>query len=93
MDISSNCKIDDDKFEVTVIRCIREWAYMLFTMLLKKTLDTISHSLVQFQADRLELEFDGDTFCQVDGEKYDSLAKGKKKMLLHVASACEIIVP
>ncbi len=93
MDISSNCKIDDDKFEVTVIRCIREWAYILFTMLLKKPLDTISHSLVQFQADRLEFEFDGDIFCQVDGEKYDSFTKGTKKMLVNVVSNCEIIVP
>ncbi|MCP4268558.1 MAG: hypothetical protein GY777_23765 [Candidatus Brocadiaceae bacterium] len=93
VDISSNCKIDDGKFEVTVIRGIREWMYMLFAMLLKKPLNTISHSLVQFQTDRLELEFTGDTFCQVDGEKYDSLTKGKKKMSVRVASSCKIIVP
>jgi diacylglycerol kinase family enzyme len=93
VDISSNCKIDDGKFEVTVIRGIREWVYMLFAMLLKKPLNTISHSLVQFQTDRLELEFIGDTFCQVDGEKYDSFAKCKKKMSVRVASSCEIIVP
>ncbi len=62
-------------------------------LLLKKPLNTMSHSLIQFQTDRLELEFTGDTFCQVDGEKHDSFTKGKKKMSVHVASACEIIVP
>ena len=92
VDISSNCRVDDGKFEVTVIRGIREWLHMLFAMLLRKPLDTISHSLMQFQTDRLELEFTGDTYCQVDGEKNDSFAKGKKKILVHVASSCEIIV-
>jgi diacylglycerol kinase family enzyme len=92
VDISSNYKIDDGRFEVTVIRGIREWVYMLFAMLLKKPLNTISHSLMQFQTDRLELEFTGDTFCQVDGEKYDNFTKGKKKMSVHVISTCEIIV-
>ncbi len=93
VDISSNCKIDDGKFEVTVIRGIKEWMYMLFALLLKKPLNTMSHSLIQFQTDRLGLEFTGDTFCQVDGEKYDSFTKGKRKMSVHVASSCEIIVP
>ena len=68
MDISSNCRIDDDKFEVTVVRGILEWLHVFVAMLLKKPLDTISHSLMQFQTDKLELEFGGDTFCQVDGE-------------------------
>ncbi len=92
VDMSSTCGIDDGKFEVTVIRGIREWLYMFFAMLLKKPLDTMSNSLTQFQTDRLELEFAGDTFCQIDGEKYDSIAKGKKKMLVNVVSSCEIIV-
>ena len=93
VELSSSCRMDDGKFEVTVIRGIREWVYMLFAMLLKKPLNTISHSLIQFQTDRLELEFAGDTFCQVDGEKYDSFAKDKKKISVRVASSCEIIVP
>ncbi len=93
VDMSSNCRIDDGKFEVTVIHSIREWLHMFFAMLLKKPLDTIYNSPMQFQTDRLELEFIGDTFCQVDGEKYDSFTKGKKKMSVHVESSCEIIVP
>ncbi len=93
VDISSNCRINDGKFEVTVIRSIREWLQMFFAMLLKKPLDTISYSLTQFQTDRLELEYIGDTFCQVDGEKYDNFTKGKKKMLIHAVSSIEIIVP
>ncbi len=93
VDISSNCRIGDGKFEVTVIRGIRERMYMLFAMLFNKPFDTISQSLVQLQTDRLELEFTGDTFCQVDGEKYDSFSKGGRKMLVHVVSSCEIIVP
>lgn len=93
VNMSSNCRIDDGKYEVTVIRGIREWIYMLFAMLLKKPLDTILNSLLQFQTDRLELEFTGNTFYQVDGEKYDSISEDKNKILIHVVSSCEIIVP
>ncbi len=91
--MSSNCRIGDGRFEVTVIRGIREWVHMLFAMLLKKPLNSISQSLIQFQTDALELEFTGNTFCQIDGEKFDSSTKGKKKMLVNIVSSCDIIVP
>ncbi len=93
MVLSSKCRVDDGKFEVTVIRGIWEWIQLFFAMLFKKPLDTITRNLMQFQTDRLELNFTGDTFCQVDGEKYDSFSEGKKKLSVNVVSSCEIVVP
>jgi YegS/Rv2252/BmrU family lipid kinase len=93
MELSSKCRMDDGKFEVTVIRGMWEWTHLFFAMLLKKPLDTITRNLMQFQTDRLELNFTGDIFCQVDGEKYDSFAKGEKRLLVNIVSSCEMIVP
>jgi len=93
VEISSKCKMDDGRFEVTVIRDMLEWIHLFFALLRKKPLDTITRNLIQFQTDRLELNFTGDTFCQVDGEKYDSFAKGEKRLLVNVVSSCEMIVP
>jgi len=93
VEMSSKCRMDDGKFEVTVIRGMWEWIYLFFAMLFKKPLDIITKNLMQFQTDRLELNFTGDTFCQVDGEKYDSLSKGEKTLSVIVVSSCEIVVP
>ncbi len=93
VEISSKCRMDDGKFEVTVIRGMWEWIHLSFAMLLKKPLDTITKNLMQFQTDRLELNFTGETFCQIDGEKYDGLSEDEKKLLVTVVSSCEVIVP
>ncbi len=93
MELSSKCRMDDGKFEVTVIRGMWEWIHLFFALLLKKPLDTITQNLMQFQTDRLELNFTGDTFCQVDGDKYDSFSKGEKKLLVNVVSSFEMIIP
>ncbi len=93
VEISSKCKMDDGRFEVTVIRGILEWIQLFFALLFHKPLDTISQNIMQFQTDRLELNFTGDTFCQIDGEKYDSFAKGEKRLLVNVVASCEMIVP
>ena len=95
VEISSKCRMDDGKFEVTVIRGMWEWIHLLFAQLLKNPLDTITRNLMQFQTDRLELNFTGDTFCQIDGEKCDVFSKDekKKKLLVTVVSFCEVIVP
>ena len=94
VEISSKCRMDDGKFEVTVIRGIWEWIHLSFALLFKKPLDTITKSLMQFQTDSLELDFTGDTFCQIDGEKCDVFSKDeKKKLLVTVVSFCEVIVP
>ena len=93
MKLSSKCRMGDGKFEVTVIRGMWEWIHLFFALLLKKPLDTITQNLMQFQTDRLELNFTGDTFCQVDGDKYDRFSKGEKKLLVTVVSSCEMIVP
>jgi diacylglycerol kinase family enzyme len=93
VELSSSCRMDDGKFEVTVIRGMWEWIHLFFALLLKKPLDTITQNLMQFQTDRLELNFTGDTFCQVDGDKYDSFSKGEKKLLVTIVSSCEMIVP
>ncbi|GJQ59292.1 MAG: hypothetical protein D8M57_05445 [Candidatus Scalindua sp. AMX11] len=89
--LSSKCRMDDGKFEVTVIRGFREWFHMAYALLFKKPLDTISPKLIQFQTDRLVLKFTGETFCQVDGERYDNLAKGKEEISVSVVSSLEII--
>jgi diacylglycerol kinase family enzyme len=93
VEMSSKCRMDDGKFEVTVIRGMWEWIHLFFAMLLKKPLDIITRNLMQFQTDRLELNFTGDTFCQVDGEKYDSFSKDEKKLLVNIVSSYEIIIP
>ena len=93
VEMSSKCRMDDGKFEVTVIRGMWEWIYLFFAMLFKKPLDIMTKNLMQFQTDRLELNFTGDTFCQVDGEKYDSFSGGEKKLSVIVVSSCEIVVP
>ncbi|MBC8553944.1 MAG: hypothetical protein H8D23_30410 [Candidatus Brocadiales bacterium] len=93
VEISSKCRMDDGKFEVTVIRGIRDWVQLFFALLYKKPLDIISLNLIQFQTDRLELKFTGDTFCQIDGEKYHGLDEGEKKLLVNVVSSCDMIVP
>ena len=93
VELSSSCRMDDGKFEVTVIRGMWEWIHLFFALLLKKPLDTITQNLMQFQTDRLELNFTGDTFCQVDGDKYENFSKGEKKLLVTIVSSCEMIVP
>ncbi len=93
VEMSSKCRMDDGKFEVTVIRGMWEWIHLFFALLFKKPLDIITNNLMQFQTDRLELNFTGDAFCQVDGEKYDGFSKGEKKLLITVVSNCEMIVP
>jgi diacylglycerol kinase family enzyme len=93
MELSSKCRMDDGKFEVTVIRSMWEWIHLLFAILCRKPLDTITRNLMQFQTDRLELNFTGDTFCQIDGEKHDRLCIGEKRLLVNVVSYCEVIVP
>ncbi len=93
VEISSKCKMDDGRFEVTVIRGILEWIQIFFALLFNKPLDTISQNIMQFQTDKLELNFTGDTFCQIDGEKYDSFTKGEKKLLIDVVASYEMIVP
>jgi len=93
VEISSKCRIDDGKFEVTVIQGMWEWIYLFFALLCNKPFDTITRNLMHFQTDRLELNFTGDTFCQIDGDKYDSFAKGEQRLLVNVVSSCEMIVP
>lgn len=93
VELSSTCRMDDGKFEVTVIRGTWEWIHLFFALLFKKPLDTITKNLMQFQTDRLELNFTGDTFCQVDGEKYDNFSQGEKKLFVNVVSSCEMIIP
>jgi YegS/Rv2252/BmrU family lipid kinase len=93
VELSSKCRMDDGKFEVTVIRGTWEWIHLFFALLFKKPLDTITRNIVQFQTDKLELNFTGDSFYQVDGEKYDGFSKREKMVFVHVESSCEVIVP
>lgn len=91
--LSSKCRMNDGMFEVTVIRDIREWLYMSNAMLLNKPLDTVTSNLLQFQTDKLELEFSGESFYHIDGERHDGFPKGEKKLMINVISSLEMIVP
>ena len=91
MELSSKCRMDDGKFEVTVIRSMWEWIHLLFAILRRRPLDTITRNLMQFQTNRLELNFTGDTFCQIDGDKYDRPCRGEKRLLVNVITSCEVI--
>ncbi len=90
--LSSHCKMDDGKFEVTVISSTAQWLMMLFSLLLKKPLNILCPRLTQFQTDRLELLFTGDTFYQIDGEANDGFPSGKKHLITTVDSGIEVIV-
>ncbi len=89
--LSSKCRMDDGKFEVTVIRGFREWLHMAYALMFRKPLDTILPNMLQVKTDRLELKFTGETFCQVDGERYDDLSRGEKRLSVSVISSLEII--
>lgn len=91
--LSSKCKMDDGKFEVTIIFSLWQWLMMHCTRFLKKPLDVICSGLTQFQTDMLEITFTGDTFYQIDGETFDDFSKGRKCLSVSVESAIEMIVP
>ncbi|MDR4504063.1 MAG: hypothetical protein MRK01_04620 [Candidatus Scalindua sp.] len=89
--LSSMCRMDDGKFEVTIIRGFREWLNMAYALMVKKPLDAVSPDMIQFQTNRLGLKFTGETFCQVDGDRYDDFFKGEKEIFVSVISSLEII--
>lgn len=91
--LSSRCRMDDGKFEVTVVSNIRQWLMLHATRLFKKPLDGFCSRLIQFQTDELEIAFKGDTFYQIDGETLDGLPAGKKHWMVRVESRIDMIVP
>ena len=91
--MSSKCRMDDGKFEVTVISSIWQWLMLHVTRFLRKPLNIICSQLIQFQTDMLEMEFRGNTFLQIDGETLDSFPEERKRLMVRVESHIEMIVP
>ena len=91
--LSSRCRMDDGKFEVTVISSRWQWLMMHFTRFLKRPLNIICPKLIHFQTDILEVAFTGDTFYQIDGEIFDDFPDGKKSLIMHVGSHIGMVVP
>jgi hypothetical protein len=66
---------------------------MHLTRILNRPLNTVCPSLIQFQTDRLEIKFSGNTFYQIDGEIFNDFTEEKKHLLMSIKSNVEIIVP
>jgi YegS/Rv2252/BmrU family lipid kinase len=90
--LSSKCRMDDGKFEVTVISSTWQWIMMHFTRFSKRPLNVLCPKLIQFQTDMLEMTFTGDTFYQIDGEIPDAFPEGKKSLIVRIESHIEMII-
>jgi diacylglycerol kinase family enzyme len=88
--ISSRCNLCDGEFEVTVIEKIRTWWLMHLSRFFKKPLDVLCPGITQFQTSELAIRTQGQTFCQLDGEKI-TLAPGETRV--SVNHQIEVIVP
>lgn len=91
--LSSTCRMDDGKFEVTVIASIRQWVMLHMTRFYRKPLNRCCSRLIQFQTDELEMAFKGDTYFQIDGETFDGFSEEMKRLMVRVVSRIEMIVP
>jgi len=91
--LCSGCRMDDGRFEVTVVAGLRQWLALLPALLLRRPLDTICPGLLQVQTDCLELHWGGRTFYQVDGEMLAGFAAGTNHLAVATARQVEIIVP
>lgn len=91
--LSSKCMMDDGKFEVSVISSIWQWLMLHVTRFPRKPLNIFCSKLIQFQTDKLEMAFTGNTFFQIDGETLDSFPEGKKRLMVRIESHIEMIVP
>jgi len=91
--LSSKCMMDDGKFEVTIISSMWQWLMMHVTRFLRKPLNILCSKMIQFQTDRLEMAFTGNTFYQIDGETLDSLPEGENRLIVRAESHMEMIAP
>jgi YegS/Rv2252/BmrU family lipid kinase len=89
----SKTKMDDKRFEVTVISSRKQWLIMHGTRFLRKPLNILFPKLVQFQTNRLEITLRGKSFCQVDGEIRNDFSGTEKRLMLSVKTSLEMIVP
>ena len=78
VEISSKCRMEDGKFEVTVIRDMWEWIHLLLVLLCKKPIDTMTQNLIQFQTDRLELKLPEIPFARLMVKSMTVLLKAKR---------------
>lgn len=91
--LSSKSRIDDGRFEVTVVSSKWQWLIMHCTRFIKKPLNFLCPKLIQFQTDRMEILINGDFCCQVDGETFNTFTQEGKNLVVSVESTLEMIVP
>lgn len=91
--VSSKTDPGDGRFEVTVVENFRHWSMLHLTRFLKRPLDSLSSSVVQFSTDRLHVAVDGETFFQIDGEEPDPTLVGAAELEFDVSHQMEMIVP
>ncbi len=90
---SSMAQTDDGLFEVTVIKNIKEWAFLHLARFTGKPANIICPGIKQFQTDRAEVLLPEETFCQVDGEIIEGLSEKAKKFTIRIKSQVDMIVP
>jgi len=91
--LSSKCMMDDGKFEVSIISNLWQWLMLHVTRFLRKPLNIFCSKLIQFQTDKLEMAFRGNTFLQIDGETLDSFTEERKRLMVRIEAHIEMIVP
>lgn len=91
--VSSKTDMSDGRFEVTVIRRLREWWSMHLTRFFRRPMDILNPGIAQIQTDRLQVVMEGQTFYQLDGEKPGKQLTGKRTLDFRIVGQVPVIVP
>jgi len=89
---SSQCRMDDGLFEVTVVGSARQWMLLHLTRFFKTPIDRVLPGIIRFQARSLTLGWSGRLCCQVDGETFGAQEPAPPHTIT-VAGRVEVIVP
>jgi diacylglycerol kinase (ATP) len=88
---SDRCRIDDGRFEVTVVETLWQWFMLHMTRFAPLPLSRLLPSLVQLQTETLTINFSGDTCFQADGELYDDFSDAGQGIAIQSAGHLELI--
>jgi len=87
---SSDCRMDDGLFEVTVIRTAGHWLLLHMTRFFKKPFDLFLPGIIRIQTPGLEIACNGTLPCQLDGE---TLTGCRQPLSITLAAQFEVVVP